>query len=110
MLLTGSVTTSRLWTQRPTKQFERYLSVACRTRFWLMIERASRIAVAALVVAGLGVSRMPTAGHAETGETKAMKLGYVELADDPRYVGQGVRSGILFADIGRPYQASQVAL
>jgi ABC transporter substrate binding protein (PQQ-dependent alcohol dehydrogenase system) len=75
-----------------------------------MIERASRIAVAALVVAELGVSRMPTAGHAETGETKAMKLGYVELADDPRYVGQGVRSGILFADIGRPYQASQVAL
>lgn len=39
-----------------------------------------------------------------------MKVGYVELADDPRYAGQGARSGIVFADLGRPYHGSQVAL
>ena len=48
--------------------------------------------------------------HAASGETQAVKLGYVELADDPRYASQGVRSGILFTDLGRPYQGSQVAL
>ena len=39
-----------------------------------------------------------------------MKLGYVELADDPRYANRGARSGIVFTDLGRPYQGSQVAL
>jgi len=39
-----------------------------------------------------------------------MKLGYVELADDPRYANRGVLSGIVFTDLGRPYQGSQVAL
>jgi ABC transporter substrate binding protein (PQQ-dependent alcohol dehydrogenase system) len=39
-----------------------------------------------------------------------MKLGYVELADDPRYANRGAHSGIAFTDLGRPYQGSQVAL
>jgi ABC transporter substrate binding protein (PQQ-dependent alcohol dehydrogenase system) len=39
-----------------------------------------------------------------------MKLGYVELADDPRYANRGAHSGIVFTDLGRPYQGSQVAL
>jgi ABC transporter substrate binding protein (PQQ-dependent alcohol dehydrogenase system) len=75
-----------------------------------MIERARGILVAAVLVVGLDVLRAPTGGNAETGETQAMKLGYVELADDRRYVGEGIRSGILFADVGRPYRGTQVAL
>ena len=39
-----------------------------------------------------------------------MKLGYVELEDDPRYANRGAHSGIIFTDLGRPYQGSQVAL
>ena len=39
-----------------------------------------------------------------------MKLGYVELAEDPRYANRGEHSGIVFTDLGRPYQGSQVAL
>jgi 4-aminobutyrate aminotransferase-like enzyme len=39
-----------------------------------------------------------------------MRLGYVELADDPRYANRGAHSGIIFTDLGRPYQGSQVAL
>jgi ABC transporter substrate binding protein (PQQ-dependent alcohol dehydrogenase system) len=39
-----------------------------------------------------------------------MKLGYVELADDPRYADRGSHSGIVFTDLGRPYPGSQVAL
>ena len=39
-----------------------------------------------------------------------MKLGYVELADDPRYANRGAHSGIVFTDLGRPYQGGQVAL
>ena len=39
-----------------------------------------------------------------------MKLGYVELADDSRYANRGAHSGIVFTDLGRPYQGSQVAL
>jgi len=39
-----------------------------------------------------------------------MRLGYVELADDPRYANRGAHSGIVFTDLGRPYQGSQVAL
>jgi ABC transporter substrate binding protein (PQQ-dependent alcohol dehydrogenase system) len=66
--------------------------------------------VAGVLVVALSVSRVALDGHAGPGETKALKLGYVELADDPRYSNRGVRSGILFADEGRPYQGSQVAL
>ncbi|MBV8335116.1 MAG: amino acid ABC transporter substrate-binding protein [Alphaproteobacteria bacterium] len=39
-----------------------------------------------------------------------MKLGYVELTDDPRYANRGAHSGIVFTDLGRPYPGSQVAL
>ena len=39
-----------------------------------------------------------------------MKLGYVELADDPRYARNGALSGIVFTDRGRPYPGGQVAL
>jgi hypothetical protein len=41
---------------------------------------------------------------------RSESLGYVELADDPRYANQGARSGIVFTDLGRPYQGSQVPL
>jgi ABC transporter substrate binding protein (PQQ-dependent alcohol dehydrogenase system) len=75
-----------------------------------MTEPIWRIVIAAVLLAGLSSLPASKGGHAENGETKAMKLGYVELADDQRYVGQGLRSGILFDDIGRPYQGSQVAL
>jgi ABC transporter substrate binding protein (PQQ-dependent alcohol dehydrogenase system) len=43
-------------------------------------------------------------------EPSAMKLGYVELADDPRYANRGVHSGIVFTDLGRPYPGSQLAM
>ena len=75
-----------------------------------MTEHAWGIVVAAALMAALSGLPMSTGLYAENGETKALKLGYVELADDPRYVGQGLGSGILFEDLGRPYQASQVAL
>jgi ABC transporter substrate binding protein (PQQ-dependent alcohol dehydrogenase system) len=39
-----------------------------------------------------------------------MKLGYVELTDDPRYADRGAHSGIVFTDLGRPYPGSQLAL
>ena len=39
-----------------------------------------------------------------------MRLGYVELENDPRYSNRGAIDGILFSDLGRPYQGSQVAL
>lgn len=75
-----------------------------------MTEHTWRIVIVAVLLAGLSSLPVSRGGHTENGETKAMKLGYVELADDQRYIGQGLRSGILFADIGRPYQGSQVAL
>jgi ABC transporter substrate binding protein (PQQ-dependent alcohol dehydrogenase system) len=72
-----------------------------------MIEQTRGLAAAAALAVGLG---LPPSTHAESHETKTMKVGYVELADDPRYAGQGVRSGIAFPDLGRPYEGSQVAL
>jgi len=50
------------------------------------------------------------AAHPEPSETGEIKLGYVELANDARYDNRGEHSGIVFTDLGRPYQASQVAL
>jgi ABC transporter substrate binding protein (PQQ-dependent alcohol dehydrogenase system) len=49
-------------------------------------------------------------GHAEPAPAKVVTLGYVELADDPRYADRGARSGIVFPELGRPYAGSQVAL
>jgi ABC transporter substrate binding protein (PQQ-dependent alcohol dehydrogenase system) len=74
-----------------------------------MIKGARDFAAAALVV-GLVVSTPLIAAQAESSQTSAMKLGYVELMDDPRYANRGAHSGIVFTDLGRPYQGSQVAL
>lgn len=71
--------------------------------------RRGGLAAAALAV-GLGVSAPAPAAQPAGPEMGAMKLGYVELADDPRYADQGMRSGIVFTDLGRPYEGSQVAL
>jgi ABC transporter substrate binding protein (PQQ-dependent alcohol dehydrogenase system) len=53
---------------------------------------------------------LPSASGAEQPTVKSMKLGYIELSDDPRYANNGSLSGIVFTDLGRPYQGSQVAL
>jgi ABC transporter substrate binding protein (PQQ-dependent alcohol dehydrogenase system) len=74
-----------------------------------MIKDLRGIAMATLA-AGMAVSPLSVAAHAEASETGAMRLGYVELADDPRYANRGAHSGIVFTDLGRPYQGSQVAL
>src|SRR5215470_5959246 len=67
------------------------------------------LAAAALAIA-MSVSARSMAVQAELPQSRAMKLGYVELADDPRYANRGAHSGIVFPDLGRPYQGSQVAL
>ena len=76
-----------------------------------MIRSACGLAAVTLAV-GLGVSppSIAAAAHPEAPEAGAIKLGYVELADDPRYANRGAYSGIVFTDLGRPYQRSQVAL
>ena len=71
-----------------------------------MIETGRILAAAAALAIGVGLP----AAHAGTDEMKTMKIGYVELADDPRYADQEGRSGIVFPDLGRPYGGSQVAL
>ena len=74
-----------------------------------MTNGGSSLAAATLAVS-LGISPPSVAAHPEAPDMGAMKLGYVELADDPRYANRGVLSGIFFTDLGRPYQGSQVAL
>ena len=74
-----------------------------------MIERARKLAAAVMLMIGIGVSTAAPA-RADTTAPAAMKLGYVELADDPRYARNGALSGIVFTDRGRPYPGSQVAL
>jgi ABC transporter substrate binding protein (PQQ-dependent alcohol dehydrogenase system) len=59
---------------------------------------------------GIGAAPPSIADHPEQPEAGAVKLGYVELANDPRYANRGEHSGIVFTDLGRPYQGSQVAL
>jgi ABC transporter substrate binding protein (PQQ-dependent alcohol dehydrogenase system) len=68
-----------------------------------MTKGARGLAAAALAVGII-------AAHPELPDAGAMRLGYVELADDPRYANRGEHSGIVFTDLGRPYQGSQVAL
>ena len=53
---------------------------------------------------------VPLTAFAQQAAVKSEKLGYVELADDARYADNGARSGIVFADLGRPYEGGQVAL
>ncbi|MBV8614126.1 MAG: ABC transporter substrate-binding protein, partial [Acetobacteraceae bacterium] len=59
---------------------------------------------------GLALLSLPRGVRADTPAGKAMRIGYVELADDPRYAERGALSGIAFTDLGRPYLGSQVAL
>jgi ABC transporter substrate binding protein (PQQ-dependent alcohol dehydrogenase system) len=68
-----------------------------------MIDRALRY----LLLAAIG---MPLTASAQPAAVESEKLGYVELADDARYADNGARSGIVFADLGRPYEGGQVAL
>ena len=65
---------------------------------------------AAALTAGIGVASPPIAAPGEPPEMGAMKLGYVELADGRRYANRGAHSGIVFTDLGRPYQGARVAL
>jgi ABC transporter substrate binding protein (PQQ-dependent alcohol dehydrogenase system) len=67
-----------------------------------MIRGALGLAAAALATVNVTAALSGTPG--------TIKLGYVELADDPRYANRGVFSGIVFTDLGRPYPGSQVAL
>jgi ABC transporter substrate binding protein (PQQ-dependent alcohol dehydrogenase system) len=66
--------------------------------------------IAAALALGIGAVAPSIAAQSEPPAAKPMKLGYVELEDDPRYANKGTIDGILFRDLGRPYQASQVAL
>ena len=61
-------------------------------------------------MAGLALLSLPRGVRADAPAGKAMRIGYVELADDPRYADRGALSGIAFTDLGRPYLGSQVAL
>jgi ABC transporter substrate binding protein (PQQ-dependent alcohol dehydrogenase system) len=75
-----------------------------------MIKRACCALAAALLLA-LGCAPAPsTAAQPHPPKIGTMKLGYVELANDPRYANRGEHSGIVFSDLGRPYQGSRVAL
>jgi ABC transporter substrate binding protein (PQQ-dependent alcohol dehydrogenase system) len=74
-----------------------------------MIEYTCRFAAAALL---LLVCASPMVAAAPPGPPKlgAVKLGFVELADDPRYANRGEHSGIVFTGLGRPYPGGRVAL
>ena len=74
------------------------------------MNRSARGLAAATLAAVMSASPPSVAAHSEPSETAEIKLGYVELADDARYTNRGEHSGIVFTDLGRPYQGSQVAL
>jgi ABC transporter substrate binding protein (PQQ-dependent alcohol dehydrogenase system) len=74
-----------------------------------MTEGLRGLATVALAI-GIGVSSPSIPAHSGAPQAGAIRLGYVELADDPRYANRGAHSGIIFTDLGRPYQGSQVAL
>lgn len=73
-----------------------------------MISRLILLLAATLLAEGDTGSAV--AADRASAEPEAMKIGYVELADDPRYADRGVRSGIAFPDLGRPYPGAQIAL
>jgi hypothetical protein len=75
-----------------------------------MTEGARKPLAAAAIATGMAVVSLWNVAYGQPAPAKAMRLGYVELADDPRYADNGARSGIVFPDLGRPYQGSQVAL
>ena len=68
-----------------------------------------RLTAVALALA-VGTLLPSGAAHSEPAAAKPMRFGYVELEDDPRYANKGAIDGIQFSDLGRPYEASQVAL
>jgi hypothetical protein len=63
-----------------------------------------------MVALGIGAFLPPIGAHSQPAAAKPMNLGYVELEDDPRYPNRDEIDGIVFSDLGRPYEASQVAL
>ncbi len=75
-----------------------------------MIEGARGLLLAAAMAIGIGALSPCNPAYSEPTPAKPMKLGYVELADDPRYAENDARSGIVFPDLGRPYHGSEVAL
>ena len=76
-----------------------------------MIDRARALVAAVIMaVAAWCVLPPPAGARAEQAAARAVKIGYVELADDARYANGNARSGIVFTDLGRPYLGSQVAL
>src|SRR5947209_4357763 len=72
-----------------------------------MTDRAGKLAAVMVVACTLLTGN---SARAETPAAKAIKLGYVELADDPRYANQGAIAGIVFPDLGRPYDGSRLAM
>src|SRR5882757_767685 len=93
---------------RDARQFVPCRSGGCRIRSWSMIKPLRKL-TAALAV-GFGVALAPIAAYSQATMTRPMRLGYVELEDEPRYANRGAINGISFSDLGRPYPASQVAL
>jgi ABC transporter substrate binding protein (PQQ-dependent alcohol dehydrogenase system) len=77
-----------------------------------MIERADGLFATLLLAIGLliAVPLAPSRADEATPAAQSVTLGYVELADDPRYANRGSISGIEFTDLGRPYLGSQAAL
>ena len=83
-----------------------------------MTERLlTRLAAAGVVVAALlpvAESRAETAPPGRTGQVAAapknVTVGYVELADDPRYAGRGAYGNFYPRTVSRPFKGSQVAL
>ena len=75
-----------------------------------MIERLRKLLRSAALSLAVAVTLPSKPAHPQSVAAKPMTLGYVELEDDPRYANRGAIDGILFNDLGRPYQASQVAL
>ena len=74
-----------------------------------MTEGPRCIAAALMLAIAISLSALPRVARSEA-PAKSMTIGYVELADDPRYANRGVISGIAFPDLGRPYPGSEIAL
>jgi ABC transporter substrate binding protein (PQQ-dependent alcohol dehydrogenase system) len=72
-----------------------------------MIERLDGFLAAALL--GLALTASTAAAKAEP-PARAMTVGYVELASDPRYANRGSIAGIAYPDLGRAYPGAELAL
>src|SRR5689334_16015548 len=104
--------TSRSWTSAADARSGRSRWVVCHIRSLSMIERTCDLVATLLLAIGLfaAVPLAPTRANEATPGAQSVTLGYVELADDPRYANRGSISGIEFTDLGRPYLGSQAAL